>query len=155
MPLVKLAIPSLQIRTALLLALLATTGIACAGDTPTATIQTKAGPVVVDLEVADTPEKTQRGLMYRTELADGDGMLFIFAADADHSFWMKNTYISLDMIFIFADGRVHRIESRTEPESEKMISSGVPVRAVLELNANVANRLGLRPGDRINHPMFR
>jgi hypothetical protein len=69
--------------------------------------------------------------------------------------WMKNTYISLDMVFAFADGRIHRIESRTEPESERMISSGVPVRAVLELNAGVAARLDIRPGDRLLHPMFR
>jgi uncharacterized membrane protein (UPF0127 family) len=143
----------LQIRTALLLALLATTGIACAGDTPTATIQTKAGPVVVDLEVADTPEKTQRGLMYRTELADGDGMLFIFAADADHSFWMKNTYISLDLIFIAytgpTSGRIAGIHADAKTLSTAPIRVGTPSRWVLEVPAGWCARSGVAVGDTV------
>jgi uncharacterized protein len=96
-----------------------------------------------------------RGLMFRAQMPQDEGMLFDFEQDQMVSMWMKNTYLSLDMVFILADGRIHRIESRTEPESERVISSGVPVRAVLELNANVANRLGLRPGDRILHPIFK
>jgi uncharacterized membrane protein (UPF0127 family) len=107
------------------------------------------------VEVARNDAQRARGLMFRQSMPADQGMLFDFERDQMVTMWMKNTYISLDMIFIFADGRVHRIESRTEPESEKMISSGVPVRAVLELNANAASRLGLKPGDRINHPMFR
>ncbi|MCZ8260924.1 MAG: DUF192 domain-containing protein [Beijerinckiaceae bacterium] len=107
------------------------------------------------VEVARNDAQRARGLMFRQSMPADQGMLFDFERDQMVTMWMKNTYISLDMIFIFADGRVHRIESRTEPESEKMISSGVPVRAVLELNANAASRLGLKPGDQINHPMFR
>lgn len=107
------------------------------------------------VEVARNDAQRARGLMFRQSMPQDNGMLFDFERDQMVSMWMKNTYISLDMIFIFADGRVHRIESRTEPESEKIISSGVPVRAVLELNAGVATRLGLKPGDRIVHPMFR
>jgi uncharacterized membrane protein (UPF0127 family) len=107
------------------------------------------------VEVARNDAQRARGLMFRQSMPQDQGMLFDFERDQMVSMWMKNTYISLDMIFIFADGRVHRIESRTEPESEKIISSGVPVRAVLELNASVATRLGLKPGDRIVHPMFR
>jgi len=107
------------------------------------------------VEVARNDAQRARGLMFRQNMPQDQGMLFDFERDQMVTMWMKNTYISLDMIFIFADGRVHRIESRTEPESERTISSGVPVRAVLELNANVANRLGLKPGDRIVHPMFR
>lgn len=107
------------------------------------------------VEVARTNDDRARGLMFRSTMPQDQGMLFDFERDELITMWMKNTYLSLDMIFIFADGRIHRIESRTEPESERVISSGVPVRAVLELNANVANRLGLRPGDRIEHPMFR
>lgn len=107
------------------------------------------------VEVARNDAQRARGLMFRQSMPQDHGMLFDFERDQMVSMWMKNTYISLDMIFIFADGRVHRIESRTEPESEKIVSSGVPVRAVLELNASVATRLGLKPGDRIVHPMFR
>ena len=107
------------------------------------------------VEVARNNDDRARGLMFRSTMPQDQGMLFDFERDDMVTMWMKNTYLSLDMIFIFADGRIHRIESRTEPESERTISSGVPVRAVLELNANVASRLGLRPGDRIEHPMFR
>lgn len=107
------------------------------------------------VEVMRTDNDRARGLMFRPSMPQDNGMLFDFERDQMVTMWMKNTYISLDMVFIFADGRIHRIESRTEPQSEKTISSGVPVRAVLELNANVASRLGLRPGDRILHPMFK
>lgn len=107
------------------------------------------------VEMARNDAQRARGLMFRQSMPQDQGMLFDFERDQMVTMWMKNTYLSLDMIFILADGRVHRIESRTEPESERTISSGVPVRAVLELNANVANRLGLRQGDRIVHPMFR
>lgn len=107
------------------------------------------------VEVMRNDADRGRGLMFRQSMPQDQGMLFDFERDQMVTMWMKNTYIPLDMVFIFADGRIHRIESRTEPESEKQISSGVPVRAVLELNAGVASRLGLRPGDRIHHSMFR
>jgi hypothetical protein len=110
---------------------------------------------IFNVEVARNDAQRARGLMFRQSMPQDQGMLFDFERDQMVTMWMKNTYLSLDMVFIFADGRVHRIETRTEPESEKMVSSGVPVRAVLELNANVTNRLGLKPGDRIVHPMFR
>lgn len=107
------------------------------------------------VEMARTDQDRGRGLMFRQHMPQDQGMLFDFERDQMVTMWMKNTYLSLDMVFIFADGRIHRIESRTEPESERTISSGVPVRAVLELNANVASRLGLRSGDRIIHLMFK
>ncbi|MFN3483770.1 DUF192 domain-containing protein [Rhabdaerophilum calidifontis] len=109
----------------------------------------------VNVEVARTENERARGLMFRRTMPQDQGMLFDFQQDQMVSMWMKNTYIPLDMIFVFADGRIHRIESRTEPESERVISSGVPVRAVLELNAGAAARLDLRPGDRLIHPIFR
>lgn len=143
----------MQIRTALLVALLASSGVACAGDAPRATIQTKAGPVVVNLEVADTPEKMQRGLMYRTELADGDGMIFLFAADADHSFWMKNTYVSLDLLFIArtgpASGRIAGIHPNAKTLSTAPIRVGVSSRWVLEVPAGWSARSGVAVGDTI------
>jgi uncharacterized protein len=107
------------------------------------------------VEVMRTDGDRARGLMYRRYLPADNGMLFDFGKDQIITMWMKNTFISLDMIFLSADGRIHRIEQRTEPESEKTISSGVPVRAVLEVNAGVAIRLNLKPGDYIVHPMFK
>ncbi len=68
--------------------------------------------------------------------------------------WMENTYVSLDMIFIRADGRIARIAENTEPLSRRIISSGGPVRAVLEVVAGTAKKLGLAPGDKVAHPMF-
>ena len=68
--------------------------------------------------------------------------------------WMRNTYISLDMLFIRADGVIHRIEANTEPFSERVIASRGPVAAVLELKGGSAARLGLKPGDRVRHPLF-
>jgi hypothetical protein len=109
----------------------------------------------VNVEVARTDNDRARGLMFRQSIPQDHGMLFDFERDQVVTMWMKNTYIPLDMVFAFADGRIHRIESRTEPESERLISSGVPVRAVLELNAGVAAKLDIRPGDRLVHPIFR
>lgn len=107
------------------------------------------------VEVMRTPESRARGLMFRRSMPEDAGMLFDFERDQLVAMWMKNTYLPLDMVFIFADGRIHRIEARTEPESERTISSGVAVRSVLEINAGVAAKLGLKPGDRVIHPMFR
>ena len=81
-------------------------------------------------------------------------MLFDFGPEQDISMWMKNTYIPLDMLFIRGDGQIHRIEANTEPHSERVISSDGKVRAVLEVIAGTVKRLGVKPGDRVIHPMF-
>lgn len=107
------------------------------------------------VEVMRTDGDRARGLMYRRTLPPDEGMLFDFGDEQMVTMWMKNTFISLDMIFIKADGRIHRIESRTEPESERTIASGAPVKAVLEVNSGVAIRLNLKPGDYIVHPIFK
>lgn len=107
------------------------------------------------VEVMKTDADRARGLMYRRSMPPEEGMLFDFGAEQNVSMWMKNTFIALDMIFIRADGRIHRIEQRTEPESEKTIASGAPVKAVLEVNSGVAIRLNLKPGDYIIHPIFK
>lgn len=107
------------------------------------------------VEVMRTDADRARGLMYRRTLPQDEGMLFDFGDEQNVTMWMKNTFISLDMIFVRADGRIHRIEQRTEPESEKIIASGAPVKAVLELNSGVAIRLNLKPGDYIIHPIFK
>ncbi|PIT01578.1 hypothetical protein TSA1_12975 [Bradyrhizobium nitroreducens] len=117
-------------------------------------IVTKNGVQVFSVEMATTEEEKQTGLMYRKELADGKGMLFDFSPEQEVSMWMKNTYVSLDMIFIGANGRILRIAENTEPMSTKIISSRGPARAVLEVVAGTAQKYGIRPGDRVGHPLF-
>jgi uncharacterized protein len=118
------------------------------------TLVTAGGERKIEIEVARTPEEQAKGLMFRTELADTNGMLFPYSPPRELTMWMKNTYIPLDMVFIRADGVVHRIEVRTEPLSETVISSGVPAAAVLELAGGAAERLGLKAGDRVRHSHF-
>jgi uncharacterized protein len=106
------------------------------------------------VELAATPAERSRGLMYRRSMPADQGMLFDFERDEMVSMWMRNTYISLDMLFIRADGTIARIAEHTEPLSERTISSGEPVRSVLELNAGTSARLGIEPGDRVEHGLF-
>lgn len=117
-------------------------------------IATRTGVHVFAVEMAVTPEQQAKGLMFRRELPEGQGMLFDFQKEQPTSFWMKNTYISLDMIFIRADGRILRIAENTVPLSEALVSSGGPVRAVLEVIAGTAKKLGIATGDRVAHPIF-
>ena len=107
-------------------------------------IVTKGGVHVFAVEIAVTNEERARGLMYRKELAEGRGMLFDFAPDQEVSMWMKNTYISLDMIFIQGDGRILRIAENTKPLSEAIISSNGQVRGVLEVIAGTAKKFGIK-----------
>jgi uncharacterized membrane protein (UPF0127 family) len=115
---------------------------------------TATGVHALDVEVAATPEKQALGLMFRTSLPDSKGMLFQHGTPHELTMWMRNTYIPLDMVFIRADGTVHRIEARTEPLSERIIASEGPVTAVLEIAGGAAERLGLKPGDKVRHPSF-
>lgn len=115
---------------------------------------TASGVHALDVEVAATPEKQAYGLMYRTSLPDTKGMLFPHKQPTELTMWMRNTYIPLDMVFIRADGTVHRIETRTEPLSERIISSEGPVSAVLEIAGGAAERMGLKPGDKVRHAVF-
>ncbi len=117
-------------------------------------IVTKSGVQVFSVEMATTEEEKTTGLMYRKELADGKGMLFDFTPEQEVSMWMKNTYISLDMIFIRADGRILRIAENTEPMSTKIISSRGMAKGVLEVVAGTAQKYGIAPGDRVAHPLF-
>ena len=117
-------------------------------------IVTKSGVQVFSVEMATTEEEKQTGLMHRKELPDGKGMLFDFSPEQQISMWMKNTYISLDMIFIRADGRILRIAENTEPLSTKIISSGGLAKGVLEVIAGTAQKYGIQPGDRVAHPLF-
>lgn len=107
-----------------------------------------------EIEVATTDQEKALGLMYRTKLADSEGMLFAYGGAQDITMWMRNTYIPLDMIFIRADGVIHRIEARTQPLSERVIAAGAPVSAVLELAGGAAERLGIKAGDKVRHAFF-
>lgn len=107
------------------------------------------------VEVARNDADRAQGLMYRRSMAQDRGMLFDFGRVEPISMWMQNTYIPLDMLFIRKDGTVARIAANTEPLSTRTIPSGEPVLAVLELNAGTAARLGIKPGDRIEHSLFR
>ncbi len=117
-------------------------------------IITRSGVQPFSVEVMRTDEERARGLMFRKDLPEGRGMLFDFSPEQNVSMWMKNTLIPLDMIFIKADGRILRIAENTQVESEKIIPSGGPVRGVLEVIAGTAKKLGIKPGDRVAHPLF-
>lgn len=117
-------------------------------------IVTKDGVHVFTVEMARSDEERQKGLMFRKELPEGKGMLFDFKPDQDVSMWMRNTYIPLDMLFINSDGTIRRIAENTEPLSEKTIPSGGPVRGVLEVIGGTANKLGIKAGDKVAHPLF-
>jgi uncharacterized membrane protein (UPF0127 family) len=121
----------------------------------TVEIVTKSGVHSFAVEMARTNEQRATGLMNRKSLPEGQGMLFDFTPEQEVSMWMKNTYVSLDMIFIRADGRIHRIAERTKTESTDIISSGGPVRAVLEVVAGTAQKYGIAVGDRVAHPLFK
>ena len=106
------------------------------------------------VEVARNDADRAQGLMYRRSMDADRGMLFDFARVEPVSMWMQNTYISLDMLFIRPDGTVARVAENTEPLSTRTITSGEPVLGVLELVAGSAKRLGIKPGDRVQHPIF-
>lgn len=106
------------------------------------------------VEVVDDDEARQRGLMFRQHMPADQGMLFDFQEVRPILMWMKNTYLSLDMVFIRADGSIARVVEKTEPLSTKTIPSGEPVLSVLELVGGTCSRLGIKAGDRVEHPLF-
>ncbi|MBB3971731.1 DUF192 domain-containing protein [Hansschlegelia beijingensis] len=116
------------------------------------TFETATGPHTFMVEVAVTPEEREVGLMYRRSMPADHGMLFDFGKSDEIAMWMQNTYLSLDMVFVTADGRVRRVERATQPLSTRVIPSEGPVRYVVELVAGAAERIGLKPGDRVVHP---
>ncbi|NBX74847.1 MAG: DUF192 domain-containing protein [Alphaproteobacteria bacterium] len=110
-----------------------------------------APPVVLRVDVATTPEAQARGLMFRQHLADDEGMLFLFHQPAMQTFWMKNTPLSLDIIFVGSDGRIINIAAHTTPESEQTYASLAPATAVVEVRAGLAARWGIGPGTRVGY----
>ncbi|MEL6299945.1 MAG: DUF192 domain-containing protein [Pseudomonadota bacterium] len=124
---------------------------------PTETLVVVSGSArhTFEVEVAETEAQKARGLMFRTSVPKGTGMLFPHDGERELTMWMRNTYVSLDMLFIRADGTIHRIAANTEPMSEDIIASEGAVSAVLELGAGEAKRLGIKPGDRVNFRTFK
>jgi uncharacterized membrane protein (UPF0127 family) len=144
----------LTVLSLLALPLVGTAGHLAAQQLQPLEIASKSGVHIFGVELAVTPEEQARGLMFRRDLPEMQGMLFDFHREQPTSFWMKNTYVSLDMIFIRADGRILSIAENTVPLSEALVPSGGPVRAVLEVIAGTCKKLGIAPGDRVKHPIF-
>ncbi|HYA04518.1 MAG TPA: DUF192 domain-containing protein [Xanthobacteraceae bacterium] len=135
-------------------AVLATGAPARAAGQDTIEIVTKSGVHAFSVELATNDAERERGLMFRKEMPEGHGMLFDFQTDQPVNFWMRNTYIALDMIFIRGDGRILRIAENTQPMSDALIPSGGPVRAVLEVIAGSARKFGIASGDRVTGSIF-
>lgn len=113
-------------------------------------IETKSGEIFeFDVELAESDEQKSRGLMYRREMGEREGMLFLYRRDQVVTMWMANTFLPLDMLFIERNGRIARIQANTVPQSREVISSRKRVRAVLELNAGTARSLGISVGDKV------
>ena len=116
-----------------------------------AVLHTSSGDYPFTIEIADTPQEQQRGLMFRQELAPDAGMLFDYGSERKVSFWMQNTYIPLDMVFIAADGTVKYIHENAMPLDPTSIASRFPVRFVLEIPGGRSAEIGLKAGDKIEH----
>lgn len=116
-------------------------------------IENASGPISFEVEVMRTDAERQRGLMGRAYLPEKRGMLFDFGAPEDVRMWMKDTPLPLDIIFIRSDGTIARI-TKGEPFSTRVLPSGEPVLAVLEINGGMSARLNIQPGDLVRHKLF-
>jgi len=116
---------------------------------------TAGGPQIFQVEVARTLAQLSQGLMFRRSMPEDQGMLFDFGVEKTVLMWMKNTYIPLDMVFVSRQGRVVSIARDAVPMSEAVISSGRPAFAAIELNAGMAQKIGLAVGDQVRHPLFK
>ncbi|WP_323766847.1 DUF192 domain-containing protein [Marinovum sp.] len=137
---------------AAVLALFALTQVASAACQPgKIELAGERGVVSFDVSVADSFASRGRGLMFVKDMADSAGMLFIYGVTRPVSFWMKNTYIPLDMIFIDRRGVVKKVHANAVPHDTTSISSDVPIRSVLEINGGLAEKLGIGPGTLVRH----
>jgi hypothetical protein len=128
--------------------MLLSTGACAAQSGPRVVVESGGKSHVVYVEVADTDAKREKGLMFRKELPDDRGMLFLFDEDGEHTFWMKNTLIPLDLVFVDSDGRITGIVERARPLTLEPRSGG-PSRMVLEVPGGWVAARGVRPGDRL------
>lgn len=117
-------------------------------------ITTASGSHPFEIELVRSPADMEKGLMFRHTMAPDHGMLFDFGSPQSISMWMKNTYLPLDMVFIASDGHVLRVAENAKPMSEEIIPSDGPALGVLELNAGVAAKIGLKPGDTVQASIF-
>lgn len=136
-------------------AAVAATALPKPGPMDTLQLVTATGVHTFTVEIAADDAARAEGLMFRQSMADDHGMLFDFKREQPAAFWMKNTYISLDMVFIRANGTVVNIAENTVPMSEASVPSQAPVRFVLEVNAGITRKLGLKPGDHVVHQLIR
>ncbi len=122
--------------------------------TPLFVDTSSSGEVRFNVEVAKTPLELQQGLMHRTEMASNNGMIFVFDPVRPVQMWMKNTKLSLDMLFVAANGKIVMIKEKATPMSETRITCKEPVRAVVELNAGQVKRHNIKVGDTVRHSVF-
>lgn len=121
----------------------------------TVTIETAAGGhLKFQAELAITPAQQTQGLMFRQKLPQDAGMLFVYQAPQSSAFWMQNTYIPLDMLFIESDGRIERIHANAAALTTTPIDGPAKTKAVLEINGGLSAKLGIRPGDHVVHPLI-
>ncbi|HEV7275441.1 MAG TPA: DUF192 domain-containing protein [Devosiaceae bacterium] len=145
--------PSLPLLRLLLAVLFGLAPLAaCSAAEDRLVVHTDKGEFTFNVELVDTPESRAEGLMFRESLADDAGMLFDFKEVRPVSFWMRNTLIPLDMIFISPDGTVETIHVNARPLDPTGIPSQVPVQFVLEIPGGRSVEIGLKPGDRVEHP---
>lgn len=112
------------------------------------------GQAAFTVEIADTPELLSRGLMFRETMPARSGMLFVFTEPRFTSFWMKNTLISLDILFADAQGVVQTIHHMAKPLDETPLAGGPGIQFVLEINGGIAKMMGIEPGSAIQHPLI-
>ena len=143
-------------RPILACALLLASAVALAAELPrdVVLVETSSSQYRFEVEVADDSAERSEGLMGRAYLADNAGMLFVYQETRPVEFWMKNTLLSLDIVFVREDGTIARIAENTTPMSEDLIPSGEPVRTVLEVKAGTMRQLGVKVGDRLRNPTY-
>ena len=143
-------------RLILACALLLASAVALAAELPrdVVLVETSSSQYRFEVEIADNEDERAEGLMYRQAMADNAGMLFLYPSARPVEFWMKNTVLSLDIVFVRADGTIARIAANTTPMSEDLIPSGEPVLAVLEVKAGIMRELGINPGDRLRNAKY-
>jgi hypothetical protein len=118
-------------------------------------IRTNGSSHRFNVELAISIAERSQGLMFRKEMAPDAGMLFLYDQDQAVTFWMENTYLPLDMIFIASDGRITQIVKNARPLSEDLIPSNTYIRGVLEVNAGITDQYNIQPGDHIDYPKFK
>ena len=142
------------LRAVLLCAALAGSAVASECAQNSVYVRGDFGAARFSVEIADDAEERAQGLMHRTEMASSSGMLFIYPKPQSLSFWMRNTLIELDMIFVDPQGVIRHIHHRAQPLDETPVQGGRGLTHVLEINGGMAKRLGIAVGDVLRHPSF-